>query len=56
MIYRVFKQTHGQAVRWALRSVHPNGDETALGFYPTRKAAVTAGRLLAGRTGKVEVA
>lgn len=54
MEYLVSKQSYRGAVRWSVgRSV---GDRLeALDHYPTRKAAVTVARLLAGWSGTVSV-
>lgn len=47
--YRIQKETAYGATRWKTYAVHADGGETALGHYPTRKQALTATRVLAGR-------
>ena len=54
MEYLVTKESYKGLVRWSVgRSV--NDKLEALGHYPTRKAAVTVARLLAGWSGTVSV-
>lgn len=48
MTYQIYR--HG--AQWRLSRVGDDGI-TMLGLYGTRRAAVTAGRLLAGRAGRV---
>jgi hypothetical protein len=53
--YLVQRESYCGAIRWKLYNVDADGLRTTIGHYPTRKAAVTAGRLLAGWRGTVKV-
>lgn len=41
--------------KWHFFREHPDGSQTLIGFFAKRREAITVGRLLAGRLGKLKV-